>query len=539
MLEAFDGVQIPATVLGDLGSPERGVRLRAGPVHRAAVPEAAVDEHGHSLAREQEIGAAATIEGQGMVDAIAKAAPMDQAPHGEFAGGVASADPLHAGRRFVGDGLGQVFGHSRLLQWEPDVNLRRTHIAPPEADRSNASDMPTTTRADLFRNPTRETDRQLLRKREWPSNSSGEPPLRIVDLFAGAGGMSLGAFLAAKGLRRRFEVALAVEADRDVAGIYRANFEPFMSSPDCLHEGLLEELMPGEPLQPLSTGERRLRSGCREGGAIDLLMGGPPCQGHSDLNNKTRRDDERNGLYVKMARAAELLRPRVVIIENVRPVVHSRAGVVDHTEEALKALGYVTERFVLRFEELGVPQRRHRHVLVGAKNAESIAALSSRLDEPEEIRDVRWAIEDLRRSCETGTPNGFDRSSTPSPDNQRRLRWFRRAANRDRFVLPDSERPRCHQNGGHSYKAIYGRLDWNDAANTITTGFGSMGQGRYVHPDAERTITPHEAARLQTFPDFFRFDVTSKRTAWAKAIGNAVPQLGAREIVRSLLSTRT
>lgn len=144
-------------------------------------------------------------------------------------------------------------------------------------------------------------------------------------------------------------------------------------------------------------------------------------------------------------------------------------------------------------------------------------------------RSVRWAIEDLRGRSETPGSGGFDAPPNPSPDNARRLQWF--ARHPGRHVLPDSERPPCHRDGGHSYKTVYGRLDWDEPAQTITTGFGSMGQGRYVHPEAPRTITPHEAARLQTFPDFFKFDSTTRRTAWAKAIGNAVPPLPWSEVV--------
>ena len=70
---------------------------------------------------------------------------------------------------------------------------------------------------------------------------------------------------------------------------------------------------------------------------------------------------------------------------------------------------------------------------------------------------------------------------------------------------------------------MYGRLAWNQPAQTVTTGFGSMGQGRYVHPARQRTITPHEASRLQMLPDFMDFSTVSKRKALAQLIGNTVP----------------
>ena len=93
------------------------------------------------------------------------------------------------------------------------------------------------------------------------------------------------------------------------------------------------------------------------------------------------------------------------------------------------------------------------------------------------------------------------------------------------YDLPNSRRPDCHRDGDHSYVSMYGRLHWHKPAQTITTGFGSMGQGRYVHPARRRTITPHEAARLQTFPDWFDFGDQTSPTELAKMIGNAVPPL--------------
>jgi DNA (cytosine-5)-methyltransferase 1 len=82
---------------------------------------------------------------------------------------------------------------------------------------------------------------------------------------------------------------------------------------------------------------------------------------------------------------------------------------------------------------------------------------------------------------------------------------------------------------------MYGRLWWDQPAQTITTGFGSMGQGRYVHPTRRRTITPHEAARLQTIPDYVQLGVDEQRGAWAQMIGNAVPPFLTRALGRALI----
>src|SRR5713101_8205724 len=98
------------------------------------------------------------------------------------------------------------------------------------------------------------------------------------------------------------------------------------------------------------------------------------------------------------------------------------------------------------------------------------------------------------------------------------------------YDLPNLKRPDCHKDGNHSYKSVYGRLRWNMPSQTITTGFGCMGQGRYVHPQLRRTITAHEAARLQTFPDWFDFGKKTSRSTLAEVVGNAVPPLLMRDL---------
>ena len=101
--------------------------------------------------------------------------------------------------------------------------------------------------------------------------------------------------------------------------------------------------------------------------------------------------------------------------------------------------------------------------------------------------------------------------------------------------LPNPERPTCHRTE-HSYRSMYGRLWWDEPAQTITSGFGSMGQGRYVHPLRQRTLTPHEAARLQFLPDFMAFDlVKTTRSALATMIGNAAPPMLTIAIVHALV----
>lgn len=358
------------------------------------------------------------------------------------------------------------------------------------------------------------SDEAFLRSTTSPVLPIGRE-LRVVDLFSGCGGMTIGLAEAARRWGRRIGVRLAIDSDQRVLDIYRANFphaNTRIGDIGTIFDGALGELP--------TRGERQL---ARSVGTVHILMGGPPCQGHSDLNNHTRRNDPKNRLYLAMARATEVLKPHVVIIENVPAVEHDKSGVVNLTVDALEAADYRVDARSVDFGSVGVPQRRRRFLLVASRvglidpNA-ALSRLSQRL-QGHRYRSVRWAIGDLVRANSDAV---FDSPSSPSAENIRRIAFLFK---HNLYDLPNSERPECHRDRDHSYTSVYGRLKWHEPAQTITTGFGCMGQGRYVHPDEMRTLTPHEGARLQTFPDWFDFGLTTKRGVLAKAIGNAVPPL--------------
>jgi DNA (cytosine-5)-methyltransferase 1 len=221
-----------------------------------------------------------------------------------------------------------------------------------------------------------------------------------------------------------------------------------------------------------------------------------------------------------MARAAEVLRPEVVLIENVPTVQHDVERVVELTKAALVRAQYVVAEAVLDLSALGAPQRRHRHVILALRDRRRtpqavLESLENRCED-HPMRTVEWAIGDLRRAKRNGL---FTRPSASNPDNTKRIRYM--FENRV-YDLPNERRPVCHQSD-HSYVSMYGRLRWGEPAQTVTTGFGSMGQGRYVHPSQRRTITPHEAARLQMLPDWMEFKSVKTKVSLAELIGNAVP----------------
>jgi DNA (cytosine-5)-methyltransferase 1 len=124
-----------------------------------------------------------------------------------------------------------------------------------------------------------------------------------------------------------------------------------------------------------------------------------------------------------------------------------------------------------------------------------------------------------------------------SKENQRRINFLH---DHDIYDLPNAERPECHQNGT-TYRAVYGRMKWDKPAPTLTTGFLTPGRGRYVHPIERRTLFPREAARIQGFPDAYRFELPSQplgRSAIAKGIGDAVPSILGFAAAMSALANR-
>lgn len=359
------------------------------------------------------------------------------------------------------------------------------------------------------------------RRPKEPSVDSGS--LSLVDLFCGCGGISLGVWEAARRVAKRLDVRLALDISTDALDVYRQNFN--VDSLVARNTDILNVLT-GDIGQTATRLESELQ---KHVGNLDLLVAGPPCQGHSDLNNVTRRNDPRNQLYLKVIRAAELFAPSVMIVENVPTVIHDRSGVVYDSERMLQELGYTVCTTVVDASELGLPQVRKRHILIATQSPFNFQSCIKALSiHKSNLCDYLSGIED-EPLFKKGV---FYQPSRMTQVNRERVDFLFEHNLHD---LPNDLRPPCHRNKSHSYKSMYGRLHWDLPAQTITSGFGSIGQGRFVHPTRRRTITPHEAARIQGFPDFFSFDKVTKRTRLHEMIGNAVPPVVSAVIISMLL----
>ena len=254
---------------------------------------------------------------------------------------------------------------------------------------------------------------------------------------------------------------------------------------------------------------------------IDLVMAGPPCQGHSNLNNRTRRVDRRNTLYLTVPAFAVACGARMAIIENVPEVELDDNRVVETALQLFKSAGYKVTCGTLRADAMGWPQTRRRSFLTARRDTAPIPLVDiADVLQDHEPRTLEWVIGDL---VDLHSDEIMDRTSEMSTENRERIDWL---FENNEYDLPDPYRPLSHRNGT-TYRAVYGRMHMDRPAPTITTGFMTPGRGRYIHPTRRRTLTPREAARIQGFPDKYRFVTDPRkpptRSKLAKWIGDAVP----------------
>jgi DNA (cytosine-5)-methyltransferase 1 len=355
--------------------------------------------------------------------------------------------------------------------------------------------------------------------------------LRIMDLFSGCGGLSLGAMIACEQLKRPLKIAYAADVWKDAIETYRQNFGEILEQVGA--QDLMEMVkFPGS--SELSNLGTTLADSL---GDVQVILAGPPCQGHSDLNNNSRRDDPRNLLYTIPVAFALKKKVELLVIENVPTVIHAKDDVVNSALAALKDNGYAVIEFLADAQNFGIPQRRKRHLLIASRKHSTLQLQEQVRKIPTRTNDVGiWGfIKDLEQEVDDSASLLAKRASTTQINRDRINYLF----SHDIYDLPNSERPACHREKKHSYVSMYGRLHCDRPAQTITSGFGSMGQGRYVHPTQKRTITAHEAARIQGFPDYFDFSRVRKLTALREMIGNAVPpQISAVLLVLLLRQTQ-
>jgi DNA (cytosine-5)-methyltransferase 1 len=324
--------------------------------------------------------------------------------------------------------------------------------------------------------------------------ASKKPGLRSVDLFCGAGGLSLG--MEAAGITG----ALALDADASAIATFQKNIGPQGRIGDVRHSGVVEEIA------------------AAVGQDDYVLAGGPPCQGFSQ-QRRGDNADPRNDLVLRYGEIATTLpvRPLAVVLENVIYLDSPRGRKILETYiKELQGADYLVRRFDVNSADYGLPQTRRR-ILIVAVDASRAAALP-------EIRPInprRWltigeVLSGLPTAAKSQLPNHI--AANESDLNVARMAFV--DMGRGRTAIPERLQLSCHR-GYDGHLDVFGRLDWFGFARTITGGFDSSTRGEYTHPFVNRSITAREAARIQGFPDSFEFQ--GNRADVRRQIGNAVP----------------
>lgn len=359
--------------------------------------------------------------------------------------------------------------------------------------------------------------------------------VQTIDFFCGSGGLSLGAARAIEAIGMSHSPLAALDVDNEALAVYARNFKPHAVLATNA-ASVVDYHVYGRGEESKLAYEPELVDGRLESliGKVDLLLAGPPCQGHSNLNNHTRRSDPRNMLYVSVAATAIALRSKAVVIENVPDVLADRSNVVGAATCILKAAGYCVSSGMLSAAELGAAQTRKRHFLVATKGTTDHVPLG---EAAELLRQPPMTLREIIGDLESAPRRSFmDDSAVLSAENLARIDFL---FDHKLYDLPDKQRPECHQDG-HTYPSVYGRLSWDKPSQTITTGFTSPGRGRYIHPSQRRVLTAREAARIQGFPDTYDFTIDGtppSRKALTKWIGDAVPcWLGYAAVLSALSS---
>ncbi|MBX2926472.1 MAG: DNA cytosine methyltransferase [Saprospiraceae bacterium] len=358
-------------------------------------------------------------------------------------------------------------------------------------------------------------------------------PIRVIDLFAGAGGFTLG-FTALKDEKGRqiFKPIWANDFNKFAADTYNANF-----GNHCLYGDIVSIIENPDIEIPQA----------------DLVIGGPPCQGFS-LLNKNRDGDPRKELWRPYMEVVLRSNAKAFVMENVPQLLGSQEY-LDIVEFAEKNGFQVAPGKKLCAANFGVPQLRYRAIIIGSKignpnmifppkpthrnPAKSVDFLNHDLPP---WRTVRDAIGDLPLPVGTEIRHEEDFASmlhfgrTPTPKSVARYKAIPvEGMNRfDLQRLAPEITPECWLRKKSGGTDLFGRLWWDRPCFTIRTEFFKPEKGRYLHPEQHRPITHREAARLQSFPDDFIFKGT--KIEIARQIGNAVPPALAKSIAISVLN---
>jgi len=345
-----------------------------------------------------------------------------------------------------------------------------------------------------------------------------------IDIFAGCGGATLGF------KNVGFEVRAAVELDSVACSTYRMNHSE-VNLLECDVRRL--------------TADQILSAANLESGQTTVLLGCPPCQGFSRQSRSGAHDD-RNRLVWRFISLAIKIAPEFIAFENV-PGLSNGVGRLRwaRAKGLLQSAGYQLVEGIVDSASYGIPQFRKRLVMLACRDSSPRLCIPEAThSSPDKCRKnglVPWTT--TREAFNKLPPAGSYEvdaidSLHQAPRHKeivlQRLRHIPHDGG-GRKSLPDSLVLQCHKSHSGHWD-VYGRMRWDKPSPTLTTGCTNVTRGRFAHPEEDRAITLREAARLQTFPDWYRFG--GARSEIASQIGNAVPPLLAEVFARHILSIK-
>ncbi|WP_298743974.1 DNA cytosine methyltransferase [uncultured Microbacterium sp.] len=363
---------------------------------------------------------------------------------------------------------------------------------------------------------------------EVTSRATSAPTVDVLDLFAGAGGLTAGFHAASD----RFRVSRAIELDTAAAATYQATFGPRFG-PDVVYNGGIESWLRDEDVP-----------------SVDVIVGGPPCQGFSMLG-KRDVEDKRNYLWQEYAATILRAQPKYFVVENVAAFAKSQQfrDLTASTQPDGILRDYTFEWDVLNAADFGAFQARKRAILIGRHR--DLPAIG--LPTPTHVgrhRTVRKAfahidptVIETKLDARMKTFFGVEMPGVFRPFELHvgrdyaeisKLRFPEIPIGGNRFDLPEHLKAPCWIGHTKGSGDVMGRLHWDKPSVTIRTEFFKPEKGRYLHPVEDRAITHYEAAVLQGFPETHRF--VGSKTAIARQIGNAVPVPLGRAIAEHLLA---
>lgn len=347
--------------------------------------------------------------------------------------------------------------------------------------------------------------------------------MNVIDLFAGCGGLSLGF------MKDNYTIRKAVEFNAEIANTYKLNH------PEV--DVIVDDIKNID------------QSGMFNEGDADVIIGGPPCQGFSMAGARIRNgfiDDPRNYLFKHYFNVVKAVKPKAFVIENVKGIMTMQDGKIFNEilrifsdPDMLDGEPYEIHYKVVKAVDFGVPQKRERMIIIGTKKrGYNFDELWEKTKE-DIIKDYphyfdKVTVEDAISNLQDTTEDGYINNPKAITNYQKYLSCkndkltnhtktkhskvaidrMKRVSNGENFTALDEK-----INSVHS--GAYGRLCWDEQAPTITTRFDTPAGGRFIHPKEDRTLSPREAARIQSFPDDFIF--YGNKTSICKQIGNAVP----------------